>query len=338
MSLSFSLMHAASTYGQSTMLSLDITNMPVQNVLDEIESQSEFSFFYNNKQLNTKRIVTLKKQNTNVFAVLDELFANTNVAYSVLDKSIILTTRENKLSTVQQAGKRITGVVVDEKGETIIGANVIEKGTTNGTVTDLNGNFSLQVTSNATLQISYIGYLPQEIQVGNQTNLRITLREDTKALEEVVVVAYGTQKSRSVTGAISKINTHELVYIPVSNITQKMQGKFACVQIINNHAEPNGNMSIRIRGQASINGGNSPLIVIDGFPSTTGLESLSPDEIESISILKYAASASLYGSRAANGVILVTTKQGQNGKTNISFSANYGFDLKTYPIGENLML
>lgn len=326
MSFSFSLMHAASTYGQSTMLSLDITNMPVQNVLDEIESQSEFSFFYNNKQLNTKRIVTLKKQNTNVFAVLDELFANTNVAYSVLDKSIILTTRENKLSTVQQAGKRITGVVVDEKGETIIGANVIEKGTTNGTVTDLNGNFSLQVTSNATLQISYIGYLPQEIQVGNQTNLRITLREDTKALEEVVVVAYGTQKSRSVTGAISKINTHELVDIPVSNITQKMQGKFAGVQIINNNAEPNGNMSIRIRGQASINGGNSPLIVIDGFPSTTGLESLSPDEIESISILKDAASASLYGSRAANGVILVTTKQGQNGKTNISLSANYGFE------------
>ena len=289
MSLSFSLMHAASTYGQSAMLSLNITNMPVQNVLDEIESQSEFSFFYNNKQLNTKRIVSLKKQNSDVFAILDELFANTNVTYSVLDRSIILTTKENSIATLQQSGRRITGVVADEKGEPIIGANVIEKGTTNGTVTDIDGNFSLQIPSNTTLQVSYIGYLPQEIQVGNQTNLRITLREDTKALDEVVVIAYGTQKARSVTGAMSKMNTEELADMPVANIGQKLQGKFSGVQIYQANGEPMAGMALRVRGQASFNGGNSPLVVIDGFPSSTGLEQLTPDEIENITVLKDAA-------------------------------------------------
>lgn len=324
MSLSFSLMHAASTYGQTTTLSLDIINMPVQNVLDEIESQSEFSFFYNNKQLNTKRIVTLKKQNTNVFAILDELFANTNVAYSVLDKSIILTTKENKYPVTQQAGKRVSGVVLDEKGEPVIGANIIEKGTTNGTITDIDGNFSLNISSNAILQISFIGYLPQEIQVGNQTNLRVTIKEDTKALDEVVVVAYGTQKARSVTGAMSKMNTEELSDMPVANISQKLQGKFSGVQITQANGEPGAGMAMRIRGQSSLKDGNEPLIVIDGFPTTSGLQDISPDEIENITILKDAASASLYGSRAANGVILITTRGAREGKTNIEFSSYFG--------------
>ena len=323
-SLSLSLMHATNTYGQSTMLSLNITNMPVQNVLDEIENQSEFSFFYNNKQLNTKRVVSLKKQNTDVFAILDELFANTNVTYSVLDKSIILTTSENKLSDNQQVGKKIAGVVVDEKGESIIGANVIEKGTTNGTVTDIDGNFSLQVLSDAILQISYIGYLPQEIPVGNQTNLRITLREDTKTLDEVVVVAYGTQKARSVTGAMSKMNTEELADMPVANISQKLQGKFSGVQITQANGEPGAGMAMRVRGQSSLKDGNEPLVVIDGFPSSSGLRELSPDEIENITILKDAASSALYGSRAANGVILVTTRGAREGKTNIEFSSYFG--------------
>ncbi|MDR0348022.1 MAG: TonB-dependent receptor [Tannerella sp.] len=323
-SLSFSLMHAASTYGQSAMLSLNITNMPVQNVLDEIENQSEFSFFYNNKQLNTKRMVTLKKQNADIFMVLDELFADTNITYSVLDKSIILTAKEGTMPALQQSGKRITGVVTDEKGEPVIGANIVEKGTTNGTVTDIEGNFSLQIPSDAILQISYIGYLPLEVQVGNQTNLQIALREDTKALDEVVIIAYGTQKARSVTGAMSKMNTEELADMPVANIGQKLQGKFSGVQIYQANGEPMAGMALRIRGQASLNGGHSPLVVIDGFPSSTGLEQLTPDEIENITVLKDAASAALYGSRAANGVILVTTKGAKEGKTHIEFSTYFG--------------
>ncbi|MDR3261169.1 MAG: TonB-dependent receptor [Tannerella sp.] len=318
-------MYAADAYGQSAKLSLNVNNMPVQNVLDEIENQSEFNFFYNNKQVNTRRLVTLKKQDSDVFAILDELFANTNVSYRVLDKSIILSSRESGVAIAQQTGKRVSGIVVDDKGETVIGANVVEKGTTNGVITDVDGKFELSVSSNAVLQISFIGYLSQDIPVGNQTNLRITLREDTKTLEEVVVVAYGTQKARSVTGAMSKLSTDELSDMPVSHIGQKLQGKFSGVQIYQANGEPNAGLTFRIRGQASPNGGNSPLVVIDGFPSTSGLETLSPDEIENITILKDAASAALYGSRAANGVILVTTKAAKAGKTNIEFSANAGW-------------
>jgi TonB-linked SusC/RagA family outer membrane protein len=231
---------------------------------------------------------------------------------------------ENSVWETQQASKRITGIVVDEKGEPVIGVNIVASGTTNGTVTNVDGKFEFSVAPGATLQISYIGYLTQEVAVGNNSNLRIVLKEDTKALDEVVVVAYGTQKAREVTGSMSKMNTEELADMPASNIGQKLQGKFSGVQIYQANGEPNGGLAFRIRGQASINGGNSPLVVIDGFPTTSGLESLSPDEIENISVLKDAASAALYGSRAANGVILVTTKGAKEGKTNIEFSTYLG--------------
>lgn len=221
----------------------------------------------------------------------------------------------------------IRGMVTDASGEALIGVTVQVQGTSTGTVTDIDGNFTLpNVPSNATLEISYVGMQTQTLNVANRTSLRITMQQDVELLDEVVIVAYGTQKARSLTGAMSRINTDELVDMPVSNITQKMQGKFAGVQILNNSGEPNSNLSIRIRGQASINAGNNPLIVVDGFPTSSGLETLSPDEIESISILKDAASTTLYGSRAANGVIMVTTKRGRAGKTNITFSANYGIE------------
>ena len=230
--------------------------------------------------------------------------------------------------TISQQQKKITGVVTDKEGVPVIGANVLEKGTTNGTVTDADGRFSLDVSRNATLQISYLGYNTQNIVVGNQTTFAVKLSEDSEALDEVVVVAYGTQKARAVTGSMSKLNNEELEDIPVPNISQKMQGKFSGVQITQANGEPNGGMAIRIRGAASVNGGNSPLVVIDGFPITpnegTGLESISPEEIENITILKDAASTSLYGSRAANGVILVTTKRAKEGKTDVEFSAYFG--------------
>lgn len=225
--------------------------------------------------------------------------------------------------------KKITGVVTDKAGIPIIGANVLVKGTTNGTITDMDGRFSLEIAPNSTIQISYIGYNSQTIQVKDQTNINVSLSEDSEALDEVVVVAYGTQKARSVTGSMSKLKADELSDMPVSQIGQKLQGKFSGVQINQANGEPNGGLTIRIRGAASINGGNEPLIVIDGFPTTTSLSSISPDEIETITVLKDAASTSLYGSRAANGVIMITTKsaQGANaGKPEIEFSAYLGVD------------
>ncbi|MDR2969536.1 MAG: TonB-dependent receptor [Tannerellaceae bacterium] len=233
---------------------------------------------------------------------------------------------DNEMHTLasDQATRTVTGKVFDEKREPIIGASVLVKGTTNGAVTDFDGNFSLEVPTNAVLQVSYIGYLSQEVPVGNQTALQIVLREDTKALDEVVVVAYGTQKVRSVTGSMSRMSTDELADMPVSNVGQKLQGKFSGVQIYQANGEPGAGLSFRIRGQASLSGGRNPLFVIDGFPSAIGLEELSPDEIETITILKDAASAALYGSRAANGVVLITTKAAKSGKTNIELSAYFG--------------
>jgi TonB-linked SusC/RagA family outer membrane protein len=228
------------------------------------------------------------------------------------------------VSHAQQAIK-VTGIVVGLDGEPMIGVNIVEKGTANGTVTDLDGTFSLDVKPDALLSISYIGYIEQEVKAVGGSRLRIVLKENNQQLEEVVVVAYGTQKQRLVTGAMSKLGTDELVDMPVSNVGQRLQGKFSGVQIYQANGEPNAGLTFRIRGQASPNGGNSPLVVIDGFPSTTGLESLSPDEIETVTILKDAASATLYGSRAANGVILVTTKAAKSGKTHIEFSSNVGW-------------
>lgn len=236
--------------------------------------------------------------------------------------------KEYPTAIVQQQ-RKVSGVVYDANGEPAIGANVIVKGTTNGVVTDTDGKFTLEVSPGAILQISYIGYDTQTIPVGNQTVINVNLKEDTKALEEVIVVAYGTQKARSVTGSMSKLNAEKLADMPVSQIGEKLQGKFAGVQINQANGEPNGGLVIRIRGAASINGGNEPLVVIDGFPTTSGLSSISPDEIENITVLKDAASASLYGSRAANGVILVTTKSAKGvtaGKPNIELSAYFGID------------
>ena len=228
-----------------------------------------------------------------------------------------------------QQNKKVSGVVYDTNGDPAIGANVIVKGTTNGTITDMDGKYTLEVPANAILQISYIGYNTQEIPIGNKTTININLKEDTQALDEVVVVAYGTQKARSVTGSMSKLDASELSDMPVSQIGEKLQGKFSGVQINQANGEPNGGLVIRVRGAASINGGNEPLVVIDGFPTTSGLASISPDEIENITVLKDAASASLYGSRAANGVILVTTKSAKGvsaGKPHIDFSAYFGID------------
>lgn len=239
-------------------------------------------------------------------------------------------TPDNPLvSMVTQQNKKVSGVVYDTNGDPAIGANVIVKGTTNGTITDMDGKYTLEVPANAILQISYIGYNTQEIPVGNKTTINVNLKEDTQALDEVVVVAYGTQKARSVTGSMSKLDASELSDMPVSQIGEKLQGKFSGVQINQANGEPNGGLVIRVRGAASINGGNEPLVVIDGFPTTSSLASISPDEIENITVLKDAASASLYGSRAANGVILVTTKSAKGvsaGKPHIDFSAYFGID------------
>jgi TonB-linked SusC/RagA family outer membrane protein len=229
------------------------------------------------------------------------------------------------------AQKRVNGTVVDANGEAIIGANVVEKGTTNGIITDADGQFSLDVSANAILKISFIGYVTQEVTVGNQSTLQITLREDLQALEEVVVVGYGTQKKVNLTGSVASISGDELIKRPVISAVATLQGLLPGVRVVQNNGQPGGNFTMQVRGYGTFSGaGVNPLILIDGVEGD--LASLNPNTIQSVSVLKDAASASIYGSRAANGVVLVTTKDGSgspDGKTTVSYSYNYGIHSPT---------
>lgn len=247
---------------------------------------------------------------------------------------------ENKTNNVivQQQKKQITGKVVDDNNASIIGANIIEAGTSNGTITDMDGNFSLNVAANAILHVSYIGYLEQEVETEGRTHLNIILKEDTKALDEVIVVGYGTMKKSDLTGAVSSVKTSDIQQTPMTSIDQGLVGRASGVQVIQTSGMPGAVASIRVRGSSSLQAGNEPLYVIDGFPvysgdgfgqtggnaQISGLSSINPSDIESIEILKDAAATAIYGARAANGVVLITTKSGKKGQDLISVEANYG--------------
>ncbi|GAB3716036.1 TonB-dependent receptor [Spirosoma flavus] len=220
--------------------------------------------------------------------------------------------------------QKITGTVRDVQGAPLPGVSVVVAGTSTGTITDVEGKFSISAAKGNTLTFSFVGYQPGSEKIANADVLNIQLVPDETNLSEVVVVGYGTQTKRELTGAITSIKAAEMKDIPATNISQRLQGKLAGVQINQNTGQPGAELSIRIRGAASINAGNNPLIVVDGFPTTSGLNVINPDAIESITVLKDAAAASLYGSRAANGVILVTTKQAKNGQRNVQFSSFVG--------------
>lgn len=228
-------------------------------------------------------------------------------------------------SVVSAQNITVTGTVRDVQNESLMGVTIQVQNTINGTITDLNGNFTLSnVPPNGTLEVSYVGMKTQMVNVNGRTTINLILEEDSEVLDELVVVSYGTQKKRDVTGSIQTVSGDDLSDLPVSQIGQKLQGKVAGVQINQSSGIPGQGIGFRIRGSASINNSSQPLFVVDGLPISTGLNNINPDEIESFSILKDAAATSLYGSRAANGVILITTKKGKLGKTNVTFNANYG--------------
>lgn len=232
------------------------------------------------------------------------------------------TVEKDVLIQQQPLQKAITGKIIDEQGEPIIGVNIVEKGTSNGTVTDVEGNFSLKVSSNAILQISYIGYLAHEIPTDGRNSFSIVLIEDTKALDEIVVIGYGAVKKSDLTGSVSSVKGSDLNAFSVANIAQALTGKTTGVQVLQNTGRPGASISLRIRGTNSIMGGNEPLYVIDGFPG--GISRLNTEDIESIEILKDASATAIYGSRGANGVVLITTKKGKIGETKVEYEGNYG--------------
>lgn len=318
------MLQANNSYAQTTTVSIDVRNHTVKEVMNNIEKQSEFSFFYDNDLLDLNRRVSITVTNSSIFNALKQLFAGTDIQYSILDKSIILTT---KAPNRNDNKSRITGKVVDIKGEPVIGASIIEKGTSNGTISDLNGAFSLMVSSNkVVIKISYIGYQTQELQAASGKPLNIILKEDARTLDEVVVVGFGVQKKTNLTGAVSQVKMDDVLgNRPVVNAIAALQGAMPGLQVTANNDAPGPGESknFNIRGTTSINGG-SPLVLIDNVPGS--LDMLNPEDIESVSVLKDAASSAIYGARAAFGVILVTTKKAKKGEGfHVNYNNNFGF-------------
>lgn len=303
---------ATSSYAQSTKLSMSLTNVTLEEVIATIEEQTEFVFFYNNAEIDLSRKVSFIANKNNIKEILDDVFGVNN--YRLENKKVVLL---NNKSNATQQEKKITGTITDEKGETIIGANVVVKGTTNGTVTDFDGNFSLLANAGSTLQISYIGYYMKEITVGSSSTYQIKLKENTQILDEVVVVGYGTVKRANLGGAVSTTDAKTFEARPVSNAATALQGEMAGLTVIRTGGEA---PTIRIRDVSSINGG-SPLVLIDGAEGD--LNTINPADIDNVSVLK-DGTAAIYGARAADGVVLITTKKGKkNQKLSVGFNANY---------------
>ena len=316
--MSVSMLFAAGSYAQSASLTMKVTDKSITDVLEAIENQTEFKFFYNSKLVNTNRKVSIDVKNENVFTVLEQLFKNSKTSYKVVDKDVILTVADVAMAKVSDV---VTGTVVDQSGYPVIGANVVEKGTTNGTVTDASGKFTLNIGANATLVVSYIGYISMEVQVKGKTSLSITLKEDQELLEEVVVVGYGVTKKRDLAGAITSLKTEDIKAGVVTNTAQFLKGRAAGVQVRQDSSEPGGGISIRIRGASSISSNNEPLYVIDGFQTEIGNQ-INPEDIASIEILKDAAATAIYGARGANGVVIITTKKGSKNHFEVNYSYN----------------
>lgn len=317
---------SANTYAQTTHLTIEVRNGTLYDMVKQIEKQSEFLFFYNSEDIPNSLPVNLTINNKDVKVVLDYLSKEYNLTYKINDRHIFLT-KQPEMTPAQQQLLSITGIVRDNT-DPIPGANVVEKGTTNGTMTDMNGKFILNVHSNSILEVSYIGYIPQEVKVGKQANLTITLEEDLQSLEEVIVVGYGTQKKINLTGSVAQVSSETLKNRPITNISSGIQGLMPGVTVTAGQGRPGMDEgSIRIRGIGTLNS-SEPYILIDGVESKT-LNTLDPNEIENISVMKDAASAAIYGSKASNGVILVTTKRGTSGKPQLSYNGYVSFQTPT---------
>lgn len=308
-------------------VTMKFRQVKLSKVFDAITQQTGLTVAYSRPTVNPDRIVTVEANNEELSQVLTQLLKGTNVVFEIGEKKIYL--KEKSVLDAAQTGnvKTISGVVVDEKEESVIGASVVVKGTSIGTITDIDGNFSLSgVPSDGRIVISYIGYQNQEVSVKDKKSFAVTLLEDSKQLDEVVVIGYGTERKSDLSTAVSQVKAKDFESVSYSDPGQAIAGRMPGVYIKQASGAPGGNPQISIRGTGTISSGSSPLVVVDGLPVTdeVGLNSINPNDIESINVLKDVASTAIYGSRAANGVILVTTKNGKAGKTQYTFNTYYG--------------
>ncbi|WP_352422996.1 SusC/RagA family TonB-linked outer membrane protein [Proteiniphilum sp.] len=308
----------AGDYAQNERLSVKVRQATFDEIVSAIEKQSDFVFFYKSSDVDRTIHYDVDLENRNIHEILDQLMENSSLTYRISGRYIFIDKKEirkdneavNKKNDVLQQRKQITGTIIDAQGEPIIGANIIEQGTNNGTVTDIDGHFSLLVENeNAIIRISYIGYIEQEINITGRNSFNVVLREDTQSLDELVVVGYGTMRKSDVTGSISTAKGTDIIKNQSFNALEGLKGKAAGVNIFSNTGQPGGEMRVIIRGISTINASASPLYVVDGVVMEN-FQFLNPNDIESIEVLKDASSAAIYGARGANGVVLVTTRRG----------------------------
>ena len=306
----------------SAQISLSMQNKSTREVIREIEKASDYRFFYNDNLSGLDTRITISADEENIQNLLEQIKQQAKISYIIKENKQIVLSALNLLSSTQQNTRKITGTIKDQNGEPVIGANIVEKGTTNGTITDVEGQYSLEVTSKSVLVISYIGYVTQEVVVGNNNTVDVLLKEDTETLDEVIVIGYGTTKRKDFTGSVSsvKLENSPIALSPNLNALESLKGNVSGLDIGATNSA-GGEPSMQMRGQKSISGSNDPLLVVDGVIYMGSINDINPNDIASYDILKDATSAAAYGSRSANGVIIITTKKGRMGKPVITFNA-----------------
>lgn len=319
-------LYAENSYSQNTKVNIDMNSVKLEKILDEIEKQTNFLFIYNS-QVNINKTVSVKARSKKVSEVLDQILQKTNIDYKLKGTHIILENKKEKdayiASGISQQNRKISGTVVDVVGEAIIGANVRVKGAKIGTITDINGSFVIEVKPDEVLEVSYIGYITQTISIAGQEKIHVILKEDARSLDEVVVVGYGVEKKVNVVGSISTVSAEKLENRSTPSVANALTGQMPGVTIRQTSGSPGDDSGeIRVRGVGSFGATPSALILIDGIPGS--LSDIHMEDIESISVLKDASTAAIYGSRAANGVVLVTTKVGKAGKPRVNYNGYVG--------------
>lgn len=317
----------AKVFSQTGTLSIKVSDTTVKDVLREIEDQSDYFFMYNDQLIDVQRKVNMTISDENISQVLNELFSGTNVQYVIKDRQIVLYNKEskeqNRPKPTNQSINKVTGKVTDSSGAPLPGVTVAIKGTVNGTITDFDGNYTISdIPANGVLVFSFVGMKVQEVPA-TKAVLNVTMEEETIGLEEVVAIGYGTVKKKDITGSVASVKGEDLQAIPVATAAEAITGRMAGVQVTATDGAPDAEIRIRVRGGGSITQDNSPLFIVDGFPVST-ISDIPPSDIESIDVLKDASSTAIYGARGANGVIIVTTKQGKQGKTTVTFNSYYG--------------
>ena len=320
---------AITTLGQNTRINLKVHNASFQEAVAVLQKESDYYLFYRSEDIPKDMTVSANLKNVEISEVMDVLLSNTSLSYKIVDKYIAVLKKSVAEKILLSQQDKVTGTVKDDKGNTLPGVSVVVKGTTIGTITNTSGYYLLtNVPVNAILQFSFIGMKSQEIAVGDKTSIDVIMQNEAIVMDQVVVVAFGTQQKRTMTSSVSVVDSKMLENRPVNNISSALQGQAAGVNITQSSGQPGAGANITIRGVGSLMSGTAPLIIIDGIAGGS-LSMVNPNDVESISVLKDAAACSMYGARASNGVILVTTKHGKLGKLSVSYNAYVGFQTPT---------